>query len=109
MNAGMLNVYRETIDTALRVGVDAMKFLGFRHYTAQRAARTFFKMDEANLKKLASIRDPDEYLVEVKAKIEELEQTLQADMSQQGSLVDEGWNEESLIAAVKSGESVAAE
>ncbi|HEX2628010.1 MAG TPA: potassium transporter, partial [Chitinophagaceae bacterium] len=76
---------------------------------AQRAARTFFKMDEANLKKLASIRDPDEYLVEVKAKIEELEQTLQADMSQQGSLVDEGWNEESLIAAVKSGESVAAE
>lgn len=108
MNAGMLHVYRETVDTALRVGVDTMKFLGYRHYTAQRAARTFLKMDEANLKKLASIRDPDEYLVEVKAKIEELEKMLQADMAQQAGFVDAGWDEESLIAAMKSGEGVAA-
>jgi len=35
MNAGMLHVYRETVDTALRVGVDAMRFLGYRVYTAQ--------------------------------------------------------------------------
>jgi Trk K+ transport system NAD-binding subunit len=98
MNAGMLHVYRETLDTAIRVGVDAMKFLGYRRYSAQRAARTFFKMDEANLKKLAAIRDPDDYILEAKANIEELEKMLQADMTQSGQVRDTGWDEESLIA-----------
>jgi monovalent cation:proton antiporter-2 (CPA2) family protein len=98
MNAGMLHVYRETVDTALRVGVDAMKFLGYRQYTALRAARTFLKVDEANLKKLASIQDPDEYLLTAKAKMEELEQTLVTDNHQFLFIEERGWDEESLIA-----------
>ncbi|MGZ5253256.1 MAG: monovalent cation:proton antiporter-2 (CPA2) family protein, partial [Flavitalea sp.] len=48
MNAGMLHVYRETIDTSVRVGVDAMTILGYRNYTAKRMARTFLKHDEQN-------------------------------------------------------------
>lgn len=98
MNAGMLHVYRETVDTALRVGVDAMKFLGYRSYTAQRAARKFLRLDEANMKKLASIKDPDEYIVTVKDKIEELERIIQQDSNQVASAGDKGWDEESLIA-----------
>ncbi len=98
MNAGMLHVYRETIDTALRVGVDVMKMLGHRTYSAQRAARTFLKIDEANLKKLASIQDPDEYILTAKAEIEELEQLLRADIIQSLQGEDTGWDEESLIA-----------
>jgi monovalent cation:proton antiporter-2 (CPA2) family protein len=101
MNAGMLHVYRETIDTALRVGVDAMKFLGWRQYTAQRAARTFFRLDEANLKKLAAIKDDNEYIITAREKIEELERILQADQNQVASAIDTGWDEESLIAAVR--------
>jgi monovalent cation:proton antiporter-2 (CPA2) family protein len=101
MNAGMLHVYRETIDTALRVGVDAMKFLGWRQYTAQRAARTFFKLDEANLKKLAAIKDDNEYIITAREKIEELERILQADQNQVASAIDTGWDEESLIADVR--------
>jgi monovalent cation:H+ antiporter-2, CPA2 family len=100
MNAGMLHVYRETLDTALRVGVDAMKFLGHRQYTAQRASRLFFKMDEANMKKLASIDNREEYIVQAKANIEELELMLQQDAQQRKVLQeDTGWDEESLIAA----------
>jgi CPA2 family monovalent cation:H+ antiporter-2 len=98
MNAGMLHVYRETLDTALRMGVDVMKLLGHRTYSAQRAARMFLKYDEANLKKLASIQDRDEYILEARAKIEELEQMLQADMSQMVNEVDKGWDEDTLIA-----------
>jgi monovalent cation:proton antiporter-2 (CPA2) family protein len=101
MNAGMLHVYRETIDTALRVGVDAMKFLGWRQYTAQRAARTFFRLDEANLKKLAAIKDDNEYIITAREKIEELERILQADQNQVASAIDTGWDEESLIADVR--------
>ena len=96
MNAGVLRVYRETVDTAIRMGVDTMAFLGIKPYTANRLARTFFKHDEANLKKLASIRDPDEYIVAAKNYIEELELILQADTKDPGLERDEGWEIESL-------------
>ncbi|MHA4843276.1 monovalent cation:proton antiporter-2 (CPA2) family protein [Flavitalea antarctica] len=101
MNAGMLHVYRETIDTSVRMGVDVMKLLGFRAYTAQRAARTFLKIDEKNLRKLSAIRDPDQYILAAKEKIEELEQIIQAE---RGDLVlqeDGAWDEESLIAEMQ--------
>ena len=98
MNAGMLHVYRETVDTALRVGVDVMRFLGYRTYAAQRAARTFLRLDELNLKKLASIKDDDEYIVTARENIEELEKIIQQDSNQIANSVDKGWDEEGLIA-----------
>ncbi|RYF86899.1 MAG: potassium transporter [Chitinophagaceae bacterium] len=98
MNAGMLHVYRETIDTSLRMGVDAMQFLGYRSYTAQRAARAFLKMDEANLKKLAAIQDQDEYILTAKNYIEEMERMLQQDHQTLLTSEDKSWDEESLIA-----------
>jgi voltage-gated potassium channel Kch len=97
MNAGMLHVYRETLDTALRVGVDTLKFLGFRVYNAKRAARMFLKNDEFNLKKLSSIRDKNLYIHTAKELIEELEQTLKEDMRNAGVLDESGWDEEGLI------------
>ncbi|HEY0039433.1 MAG TPA: monovalent cation:proton antiporter-2 (CPA2) family protein [Flavisolibacter sp.] len=98
MNAGMLHVYRETVDTSLRAGTDVLRFLGFRTYMAQRAARAFLKMDEANLKKLASIQDEDEYILTAKNYIEEMEKTLQADNQNIMVSEDRSWDEESLIA-----------
>ena len=82
MNAGMLHVYRETIDTSLRLGVDVMGFLGHKHEEAQRAAIKFFVHDEANLKHLSSIRDTDEYIVTARSYIEELDKMLRADMEE---------------------------
>jgi monovalent cation:H+ antiporter-2, CPA2 family len=96
MNSGVLHVYRETVDTALRLGVDAMILLGKRAYTANRLARTFLKHDEANLKKLAAIRDPDEYITAAKNYIEELELIVQADMNDPALERDAGWDVESL-------------
>ena len=98
MNAGMLHIYRESVDTALRLGVDVMKMLGYRSYMAQRAARLFLKHDEANLKKLASIKDDDEYITTARAYIEEVEKLLQADLSDIQLNQDAGWDEDSLIA-----------
>lgn len=82
MNAGMLHVYRETIDTSLRLGVDVMKILGHKEFSAMRAAKKFFSKDEENLKKLASIRDTEEYILTARSYIEELEKMLRADMEQ---------------------------
>jgi CPA2 family monovalent cation:H+ antiporter-2 len=86
MNAGMLHVYRETIDTSLRLGVDVMKILGHKEHSALKAAKKFFLHDEANLKKLASIRDTEEYIVTARSYIEELDQMLKGDM-EKNSLV----------------------
>lgn len=102
MNAGMLHIYRETIDTSLRVGVDAMKFLGFRTYAAQRAAQTFFKYDESKLKQLSAIRDHDEYIDTVRAAIEELERLMQADAVAGAFDGEKGWDEDSLMTEVRS-------
>lgn len=103
MNAGMLHVYRETLDTALRVGVDTLKFLGFRSYNAKRAARMFLKNDESNLKKLSSIRDRKVYINTARELIEELEQTLQEDLRIAGVLEEAGWDEMGLIEEAKEG------
>ena len=98
MNAGMLHIYRESIDTSLRLGVDAMRFLGFRAYTAERAARIFFKYDEQKMRELSAIRDEDEYIIAARKNIEDLEHILQADKMSGGAAVGEGWDDDSLVA-----------
>jgi CPA2 family monovalent cation:H+ antiporter-2 len=103
MDAGMLHIYRETIDTSLRMGSDALKFLGYRSYKIQRAARMFLKHDEKTLKKLSSVRDnTKEYITTARQVIEELEQLIKSDSSSEGRInQDAGWDEESMIEEVK--------
>jgi monovalent cation:H+ antiporter-2, CPA2 family len=96
MNAGILHIYRETLDTSLRVGVDAMSLLGYRKYTAKRLANIFFKYDEVTLKKLSAIQDQEEYISEVRKYIEESELTLQRDNQYSITGAGEGWDSESL-------------
>ena len=82
LDAGVQHVYRETLDTALRAGTDAMRMLGYRGYLALRAARTFRRHDEAALRELASIRhDQKHYLRRARQSIEELEGLLRAELS----------------------------
>ena len=100
MNAGMLHVYRETIDTSVRLGVDALAILGFRRYTASRLAKTFIRHDEKNLKKLASIRNQDEYITTARQYIEELEAIIQTD-AQTPILTTSDWDAESIREEVR--------
>jgi monovalent cation:proton antiporter-2 (CPA2) family protein len=101
MNEGMLHVYRESLDTSVRLGVDAMTILGYRAYTANRIAKTFLKHDEQSLKKLAAIWNKDEYISEARKFIEELELIIQAD-AQAPLPLDMGWDAETLREEVKS-------
>jgi hypothetical protein len=101
MNAGMLRVYRETLDTSLRLGVDAMRLLGLRAYTAQRLAHTFFKYDEKNLKQLAAIHNQEEYIIEARKNIEELELIIQSDNAMSMEERDGDWDSQSLREEVR--------
>ncbi|MEI6948906.1 monovalent cation:proton antiporter-2 (CPA2) family protein [Paraflavisolibacter sp. H34] len=96
MNAGMLHVFRETVDTSLRMGVEAMTLLGWRKYTAKRLARTFLKHDENSLKKLAAIRNQDEYILEARKYIEEIELIIQSDREDRFLQPNSAWETDTL-------------
>jgi len=101
MNAGMLHIYRETIDTSLRLGVDALRMLGFRAHEANRAAKTFFVYDENTLKRLSTIRNEEEYINAIRESIEEQELILRADLDAAPLKADEAWDEQPRMAGLQ--------
>ena len=92
MNAGMMHIYRETFDTSLRVGIDALRLLGYRAHEATRSAKTFFIHDERTLKHLSKIRNDEEYVNAAREHIEELELIMQADRDATNLRALEGWD-----------------
>ena len=103
--SGINDVYRETIDTSLRLGIDVMKMLGIRAHRAHRAAQTFLKHDENALRELALIhKDKKEYLNAAKQYIAELEEIIQADSAEPDLERDAGWDAETLREEVLRGE-----
>ena len=98
IDAGVTHIYRETLDTSLGVGVDALRLLGFRGYQAQRAARQFFRHDEESVRLMTSLRgDRTRYVNLARERIADLERTLLADLEDRDGLDrDAGWDAESL-------------
>ncbi len=81
MDEGVLHVFRETLDTSLRAGTEALKIMGIRAYTAQRASDLFLQHDEKSLKKMAAARhDRKKYINILRNRIEELETLIQNDI-----------------------------
>jgi len=58
LDAGVTHVYRDTLDTSLRMGVDALRLLGVRAYQANRAARMFRRHDEESVRMMAGCEGP---------------------------------------------------
>lgn len=92
MNSGVLHIYRETVDTSLRMASDALEMLGHRAYQSQRAARLFRKFDEQSLKGMAAYRDDKQYVNVVKERIDELQKLIQADSYTNLMVRDAGWD-----------------
>jgi CPA2 family monovalent cation:H+ antiporter-2/glutathione-regulated potassium-efflux system protein KefB len=98
MDLGVLHIYRETLDTSLRMGADALQMLGVRAYHAQRNVSTFRKQDEKALKGLSAIRnDKKLYINTVKERIEELEKLMSSDKITRWNPSAQGWDEQSMI------------
>ncbi|MBO9729000.1 MAG: cation:proton antiporter [Chitinophaga sp.] len=97
MDLGVLHIYRETVDTSLRVGVDALRMLGQRAYHSERAARTFFRQDERTLKGLSALRDDKkQYINSMKERIEEMEKLISSDRIKTWLDEGQGWDPETL-------------
>ena len=98
LDAGLNHVYRETLDSSLRMGVDALRRLGHRAYHAERSARLFRRHDEQALTELAAVRhDRRQYFSTARRRIRELEQLLRSDETDRWLRdIEEGWDAESL-------------
>jgi monovalent cation:proton antiporter-2 (CPA2) family protein len=95
LEAGVEYVYRETFDTALRVGEEALRMLGVPGHRAHRAARTFRHHDEATVREMVKIRDDRQLLVRTaRERLQELENILRIDMDDiEAFRGDPGWDD----------------
>jgi monovalent cation:H+ antiporter-2, CPA2 family len=102
MDAGVLHIYRETFDSSLRMGVEALKLLGRRSFQAHRAMNLFRRHDDKALKHLAAVRDDrKQYINQAREKIEELEKFIEADILDKSLDHDAGWDVEGLREEVR--------
>lgn len=96
-------IKRETFGSALEVGVEALKAMGFHPYQAERAGRIFRKLDEQMIRKLAPLWDDDDsYMAGIRQSTERLEQVLQSDRERgPAPLADGAWDTDTLVAEIK--------
>ncbi|PKN71169.1 MAG: potassium transporter [Deltaproteobacteria bacterium HGW-Deltaproteobacteria-12] len=92
LDAGVENIYRESLDTSVRLGVDALIKLGFRRYSATRAGQKFIKYDEGALRLLAAHRhDQSSYIFQTREQISIQEELLTNDREAVPNINDHAW------------------
>ena len=97
LDRGVEHVYRETLDTSLRTGVDVLRLLGRRAYTGHRSARLFRRHDEESVRDLGKMRhDRKAYFSEARERIKSLEELLLTEVDGPAEERDAGWDTESL-------------
>jgi CPA2 family monovalent cation:H+ antiporter-2/glutathione-regulated potassium-efflux system ancillary protein KefC/glutathione-regulated potassium-efflux system protein KefB len=93
LDAGVNDIYRETLDSALRLAADALCKLGFRKHQTHRAAKTFRKHDERFLRELSLMRhDQKELISGVRQRIADLEKLMNTEIENIGKDKDLGWD-----------------
>ena len=91
------HIYRETLYSAVNMGIDVLVELGYRKYTATRQATQFIKNDEITTRKLAKKRyNKMAYLTTINAEIKWLEQLLKNDLESQQAANNHSWDSEHL-------------
>jgi voltage-gated potassium channel Kch len=92
LDAGVEDVYRETLDASLEMAVAGMRHLGVPGHSAVRAARQFRRHDEGAVRRMAAVRhDRAAYLSEARQSVKVLEEVLRSDAEREG--LDDGWSE----------------
>jgi CPA2 family monovalent cation:H+ antiporter-2 len=99
---GVKNIYRENLDTSIRMGEDVLKKLGFRAHTVHRLAIQFRDYDERSLKVLVNYKDnKDEFISKSRQQIEIQESLLSGELMRKFSVNDHTWDSDSIKEAEK--------
>lgn len=102
LNAGATNIYRESLDTSVRMAGEALHFLGHRKYTIHRQEQNFKKYDEESLRRLADkVLNSEEYIFKAREEIAQQEELLKEDLKR-GNIADDdtSWDSESMRARI---------
>ncbi|MCJ7603774.1 MAG: monovalent cation:proton antiporter-2 (CPA2) family protein [Desulfobulbaceae bacterium] len=93
LDEGVHHVYRETFETSLKVGIDALTTLGFRSYQAQRVTKTFRHHDTEATHVLRQARhDKKSYISISRQRIEDLEQLMLSELRSIEENIDTAWD-----------------
>ncbi len=102
INMGVRHIYRESLDTSVKMAEDALHFLGHRKYTVYRQAQNFKKYDEESLLRLADkALNSDEYIFKVREEIAQQEALLKEDLERNKvTNNDTAWDSEAMRARI---------
>lgn len=93
MDAGADVITRETFGSALIMGEEALKLLGYESSQAYRVMRTFKRHDELGLQKLYEVWGDDHaYGLRVRQYVEDLEKVLQDDSDEAEAHFRQAWD-----------------
>lgn len=97
LNMGVENIYRESLDTSVKLASDVLHLMGFRKYTIYRQAQQFIKFDEESLRRLAAQpRNSDDYIFKVREEIAQQEKLLEEDLRRGIVENDHHWDSEQM-------------
>ncbi len=98
IDLGIRFIYREYLDSSLRMAADALCKLGHRRYEVYRSIKTFRKHDERFLRELAEIRHDRTTLISgARQRIADLEKLMLSEKEDQHKEKDLGWDATTLI------------
>ena len=90
---GVNQFYRETLYTAVHLGVDALVEMGQRKYSATRQGQRFIKYDDETTRRIASKRhDKMAFLATMKDELEMQEELLKNDLQTNFKASDHSWD-----------------
>ncbi len=102
LNLGHENIYRESLDTSLKMAADVLSKMGFRKYTLQRQIQNFIKYDEAIVRRLAQEnKDEKNYIFKAKEELEQQERSLNEDFKRGIVEFDSHWDSEQIRETLK--------
>ncbi|MDN3689952.1 monovalent cation:proton antiporter-2 (CPA2) family protein [Cyclobacterium jeungdonense] len=93
MEMDVQHIYRQHLESAVRMGRDVLIKLGFRAFTVQRLAQNFINYDEEALKELIKVKDDKKaYISTIRRTISMQEELLSSELHRRFSLNDHAWD-----------------
>jgi monovalent cation:proton antiporter-2 (CPA2) family protein len=91
---GVKDIFRETLESSLELGVKALRVLGFGAYRAHRAAHRFKEYDEETVRILSQYFGTDEkdFLGQVRKRVQTLDELFETERSGPIRPEDSGWD-----------------
>ena len=97
LDQGIEDIYRDGVETGLRMGIDALCYLGRSRHQSHRSAHTFFRHDEESVRELGRMRhDRKAYFSAARERISALEELMLSELEFSEEERDSGWDTETL-------------